>query len=280
MLSFFCDIISLGDRMIKLLQTEMNRPTPYGWFHLMFIILSFILIFILFKIKNKYNKKQLKTVLAIYGVIAFILELLKQISWSYDIDKNIWNYTWYSAPFQLCTMPIYISLICLFLRKSKLRDSLLSFIAFYTILGSIATMIMPNSCFVKDILVNIHTMYLHCGSFVLSIYLLMNEIKPTKENIIGAFKVFIVCVLIALTLDISFYKLGIIGNSTFNMFYISPYFTSELPVFNIIQDNVPYICFLLSYIIILSLGSFIIYLISKLFYKKKKYNIVIMLTVC
>ena len=166
-------------------------------------------------------------------------------------------------------MPIYVSLICLFLKKSKVRDYLLSFICFYTILGSIATMIMPDTCFVKDILVNIHTMYLHCGSFVLSIYLLINEIKPTKENFIGSIKVFIICVIIALILDISFYKLGIIGNETFNMFYISPYFESILPVFNTIYNNVPYMVFLIIYIGILTLGAYIVYKISKLIKKRK-----------
>lgn len=256
------------ENIIKILQLEMETPKPYGWFHLMWIAISFIIIFILYKLRNRYSEKQLKIVLGIYGIIVFILELLKQISWAYDINTNTWNYSWYSAPFQLCTMPIYVSLICLFLKKSKVRDYLLSFICFYTILGSIATMIMPDTCFVKDILVNIHTMYLHCGSFVLSIYLLINEIKPTKENFIGSIKVFIICVLIALILDISFYKLGVIGNETFNMFYISPYFESSLPVFNTIYNSVPYIIFLVVYVGILTLGAYIVYGISKLIKKR------------
>lgn len=257
------------ENIIKILQLEMETPKPYGWFHLMWIAISFIMIFILYKLRNRYSEKQLKIVLGIYGIIVFILELLKQISWSYNISSNTWDYSWYAAPFQLCTMPIYVSLICLFLKKSKVRDYLLSFICFYTILGSIATMIMPDTCFVKDILVNIHTMYLHCGSFVLSIYLLINEIKPTKENFIGSIKVFIICVIIALILDISFYKLGIIGNETFNMFYISPYFESSLPIFNTIYNNVPYIVFLGVYVGILTLGAYIVYGISKVIKKTK-----------
>ena len=255
------------ESIFKILQLEMETPKPYGWFHLMWIAISFIMIFILYKLRYKYTEKQLKIVLGIYGIIVFILELLKQISWAYNISSNTWGYSWYSAPFQLCTMPIYVSLICLFLKKNKVRDYLLSFICFYTILGSIATMIMPDTCFVKDILVNIHTMYLHCGSFVLSIYLLINEIKPTKENFIGSIKVFIICVIIALILDISFYQLGFIGNETFNMFYISPYFESTLPVFNTVYNNVPYIVFLIIYIGILTLGAYMSYGISKLIWK-------------
>ena len=164
-------IIKLGDdmeRFINILRTHMTEPKPFGWFHIMWLLLSFITIFILYKFKNKYNEKQLKTVLGIYGIIVFILELLKQISWAYDLDKHIWSFSWYSSPFQLCTMPIYISLICLFLKKTKLRDYLLSFICFYTILGSISAMIMPESCFVSEILINIHTMY-HYLSFLVAL---------------------------------------------------------------------------------------------------------------
>ena len=120
--------------MIRILQTEMERPVPYGWFHLMWILLSFIAIIVLYKLRNKYNEKQLKIVLSIYGIIVFILELLKQISWAYDLDTHTWNYSWYSAPFQLCTMPIYISLICIFLKKNKIRDYLLSFLCYFTII--------------------------------------------------------------------------------------------------------------------------------------------------
>ena len=255
--------------ILNFLNGKMERPVPYGWFHIMWIVLTTLAIFILYKIRNRYNEKQLKIVLGIYGIGTFILELLKQILWSYDFSNNTWSYTWYSAPFQICTMPLYISLICLFLKKSKLRDSLLSFVAFYAILGSFLTIIMPDSCFVSDILINIHTMYLHCFSFVLSIYLIMDEIKPTKENLIGGFYVFLSCVFIALLLDISFYKFGFIGDETFNMFYISPYFPSTLPVFNVIYEKTPYILFLFIYIFALSIGSLIVYGIVKLFNKLK-----------
>lgn len=174
----------------------------------------------------------------------------------------------------LCTTPIYISLICLLLKKGKLRDSLLSYLAFFTILGSISTIILPESCFVEDILVNIHTMYLHLGSFVVSVYLLFTkEIKINKKNFISATIVFLSLTTIAEILNISIYHSGILNGETFNMFYISPYFISSLPVFDIIQKNVPYILYLLIYIVALSIGAYIIYLISlginKIFPKSK-----------
>jgi len=254
-------------KFLLFLQKEMNTPTIFGWFHLMWIFLVIISIIILYKLKDKYNEKQLKSVLFIYGSIAFILELLKQIIWSFNYDaiSNIvtWNYEWYAFPFQLCTTPIFVSLICAFLKDNKIRKSLLSYMAFVTILGSIATIIMPNSCFTSDILVNIHTMWLHCGSLVVSIYLIMcKEVKLNIKNLKNAIIVFIIFVIIAILMNITIYNSGILNGETFNMFYISPYFISILPVFDTIQQIVPYPVYLIIYIISLSLGACIIYLVS------------------
>lgn len=261
------------ENIIYMLQKEMETPVPFGWFHLLWIFLSIISILILYKLRNKYNDKQLKIVLGIYGVIALILEIIKQIIWSFNYDGNIvtWDYEWYAAPFQLCTTPIYVSLICLFLKDNKIRKALLSYLAYVTILGGFFTIILPESCFVKTIEINIHTMWLHCGSFVISIYLLINEIKPIKQNLKYSIFVFLIFVVIAEILNISIYNTGILNDETFNMFYISPYFESSLPVFDIIQNNVPFIVFLLIYILAIFLGSLFVYFISKLFTKKLSY---------
>lgn len=268
--------MSSFEKLVYDLQMTMERPVAFGWFHLMWIGLVVISIFVLFLLRGKYSDKQLKRVLLVYGIIAFILELTKQVIWSFNYDPftmtKYWDYQWYSAPFQLCTMPIYISIIAAFLKKGKIRKSLLSFIAFYTILGSIATIIMPSSCFVETTLVNIHTMWLHCGSFVVSIYLLItNEVEISFKNLKLGFIIFIISIFIALLLDIILFKSGVIGSETFNMFYISPYFISTLPIFDVIQQSVPYFIFLLIYILVCTFGAVIIFMISKMIKKLYKY---------
>jgi len=257
------------EKFIYFLQSEMETPTRFGWFHIGWIILTFVFIIFLATRRKNYSDKQLKIVLCIYGVIAFILELLKQISWSFNYDTVTevvsWSYEWYAAPFQLCTTPIYVCLFCLLLKKCRLRDSLLAFLSYVTILGSISTMILPDSCFVSDILVNIHTMWLHMGSFVVSVYLLITgEVKINYKSWKNAVFIFMLLVGFALGLNIGIYNSGVLHGDSFNMFYISPYFISTLPVFNVIQEKVPYIVFLIIYVLALSLGSLIIFFISKL----------------
>lgn len=268
--------MNLFEKILYFLQGEMNEPEAFGWFHILWLILVVVAILILYSRKKYYNEKQLKWILGIYGFVALILEILKQLIWSfnYDITTNVvsWDYQWYAFPFQLCTTPIFVSIICLFLKKGKLRDSLLSYMAYITILGSISTIIVPDSCFINDILVNIHTMWLHLGSFVVSVYLLMSgEVKTNIQSLKRAIGIFLILVVIANFMNIFVYNTGILKGETFNMFFISPYFISTLPVFDVIQRNVPYLIYLLIYIWILIVGGLIIFRISiivKEIYKK------------
>lgn len=267
------------EKILYMLQIEMNEPEPYGWFHILWICFIIISLLVLFKLKKHYSDKQLKFVLGSYGIVALILEIIKQLIWSFNYDSasNLvtWDYQWYAAPFQLCTTPIFISLICIFLNNNKIREALLSYMAFVTIWGSIMTVILPADCLVSDVVINIHTMWLHCGSLVVSIYLLINGvIKVNKQNLKNAFVVFVIFVFIAELLNVCVYNMNILNGEEFNMFYISPYFVSGLPVFSVIQQNVPFIIYLLIYMIAIFIGSLIIYGISYGLQKlsKKKTN--------
>jgi hypothetical protein len=267
--------MNIFQKILYFLQGEMTEPQAFGWYHIMWLCFIFVAIFILYKNRKSHNEKRLKWMLGTYGIIAFILEVLKELIWSFNYDQitNIitWDYPWDSFPFQLCTTPIYITIICLFLKKGKLREYLLSYMAYITILGSIATMIVPDDCFVSDIVVNIHTSWMHYGSFVISVYLLMSrEIKINLNSVKKASIVFLIFLLIALTMNITIYNLDILGGKTFNMFYISPYFISALPIFDIIQENVPYIIFLLTYIIVIIWGGILIYAVANLIKKYLK----------
>ncbi len=264
--------MNLFEKILYSLQKTMERPTLFGWFHFLCIGMTILLIVVSYKIKDNHSEKQLKIILAIYGITAFVLELLKQLMWSLEYNEVTqivtWDYQWYSFPFQLCTTPIYVSLIALFLKNNKVRKALLSYLSFITILGGIATIIFPESCFSSDILINIHTMWLHCGSLVVSIYLLMSkEIEININNLLKAIMIFLIFVIIAQFLNIIIYNIGVLNGETFNMFFISPYFISTLPVFDIVQQNTPYIIFILFYIFIISFGGLIIYF-SSLYIKK------------
>ncbi len=267
------------ERLIYALQFEMERPTSYGLFHLCWLFASLLLIVFLALRKERNHERSLKAILLLYGVGSLLLELTKQVIWSYHYDPSTgvghWAYQWYAAPFQLCTTPIFTCLISAFLKKGKLRDCLLSYTAFVTILGSIATAFYPESCFVRTVLVDIHTMYLHFGSFVVSVYLLTSkEIDVSLVNLLRAWLVFLCFSAAALLMDLVVYHSGILHGETFNMFYISPYFISSLPVFDAIwtwaNTNHVYIVFLALYLIAICAGAGLVWMTARLFIRKPK----------
>ncbi len=260
----------LFEKIITALKITMPEPDPFGAYHILALMITFVCVAICASIAFQRSERQLKYVLALYSIPTFLLEVIKQIIWtvSFVNGEAVIDYPWYIFPFQLCTTPMIVCLICLFLKKCKLRDTLLSYVAFVTILGSIAVMLLPSDCFVQDVMVNIHTTYLHFGSFVVSCYLIISgEIKTTFSYFYKAIITFCCFVMIADILNIVMYKSGILGEETFNMFYISPYFVSTLPVFDKIQAAVSYPLFLLSYIVALSFGGFVILGISYCFNK-------------
>ena len=52
--------MNLFEKFLLFLQGEMNTPTRFGWFHLMWIILAFLTIIFLYKRKDKRNERELK----------------------------------------------------------------------------------------------------------------------------------------------------------------------------------------------------------------------------
>lgn len=271
--------MNLFEKIIYFLQIEVNEPIPYGLFHLLSLSIACLIIFYLYKNKDNYNENQLKLVLGLYSIPTLILELCKQISWGFTFSEQtlVWDYMWYAFPFQLCTTPMYVSLICLFLKKIKLRTALFSYISYITIIGSLLSMLIPVSCYTVYALVNVHTTVLHLGGFIVSVYLIMNkEVENTVCNLKSAINVFLIFVMFALTLNIFIYHSGLLNDESFNMFYISPYFTSVLPIFDTIQENVPYPIFLFTYIISIMIGAYIVFKLTKLismkFVYKRSYN--------
>ena len=66
---------------------------------------------------------------------------------------------------------------------------------------------------------------------------------------------FLIFLVIAEILNITVYNMNVLNGEEFNMFYISPYFISTLPVFNVLQEKLPFMIYLLLYIIAICLGG-------------------------
>lgn len=261
---------------VNFLQTEMPVPSAYGWFHLLSIaIVIGLSIFLGIKFKNA-SEKKVKIFLLITSIILILFEAYKQLVFSYSYSQDgVWDFQWYAFPFQFCSTPMYVCLIASLIKKGKVQECLYSFLATFSLFGGLLVMLVPGDVFIEFIGINIQTMVHHGAMVVIGVVLYASKsIKLQHKTILKACYVFFTLVGIALAFDCIYYWLG--GTETCNLFFISPYFPSTLPVFSVLWQNLPYLLFLLSYILGFSIIAYVVLLvvmlINKCLQKKAKQN--------
>lgn len=247
-------------QILIFLDANMTPPVSYGWFHWLFLVLTLAaLLLIAFRYRNL-NDQKIKKALLIYAIITLSFEAYKQINFSfnYDATSSWWVYQWYAFPFQFCSTPMYVALIGALTKNKNIEKACFAFLGTFGLTAGLAVMLYPVTVFVDTIGINIQTMVHHSSMILVGFLLIANRmVKNDRKTMISALSVFLILVVIAIAIDVSTYYIGI--NNGLEMFFISPFHDSSLPVFNIIYQHVPYLIFLLIYISVFSFGSYILY---------------------
>jgi hypothetical protein len=244
----------------------MTVPKPYGIFHLVFFALSIIIAIILCATQKNGDDKRVRRVVFITAVIVTVLEIYKQINYSFSYGDAIkFDYQWYAFPWQFCSMPMYVGLLTGLFRRGRVHNALCAFLATYSIFAGICVMIYPNDVFTGAIGINIQTMICHGSMITVGIYLLYTEyVKLSHKTILGAMSVFASAVTLAVIFNEIVYHSGIAGGETFNMFFVSPHFEPSLPVYSSVQAVVAYPWCLIIYIAAFSAAAYAILLLAML----------------
>lgn len=253
------------EKFLKALDGQMTEPPAYGWFHLMFwgIMIATIVLLVIFA--RKVDDKKFRLILIITASILILLEVYKQLNFSFNSQTGVWDYQWYSFPFQFCSTPMYIMLLAGLVKKGRFHDMLLTYLSTFCVFAGICVMIMPGDVFIETIGINIQTMIHHSAMVIIGIFILATgRVKLNIKNFLWSTLVFVGLVLIALLLNVILYNSGVLNGETFNMFFISPYFDCTLPLVSLIYPVVPYVVFLLIYIVGFCVAALIVFYLSKL----------------
>ena len=262
--------MSFFERIVYFLDAEMTTPASYGSFHLIAVLLTFLTaVFLVLKFGNA-DDKTIRRVVLFFWIVIVVLEIYKQVDFTFNYNEGdpIWDYEWYAFPFQFCSTPIYVLPFIVFLRDGKVRDSFISFMCYFSLIAGIAVMIYPEDVFIPTIGINIQTMFHHGSQVALGIFFAFYKRKKINRKFLAsAIPVLLVFIGIALALNVGVHSwlLSQGNDETFNMFYLSPYYDSTLPVFSIISPLVPYPIFLFTYILAMLLGGMIILCVQKAF---------------
>ena len=252
---------------LKFIQFELQEKIqPYSAFHIVsFVIMVALCVALCIFCRNIKEKKLSRILMIIWGVLVF-LEIYKQFVFSYsfnDAGEISWHYQWYAFPYQFCATPLtFIPFIALNKASNKLtafvKEGAIAFCCTFNLFAGLAVMFSPGDVFnTYNLGIDVHTMIHHGMQMVLGIYLYVYyHGKLQYWSYLKALPIFGFFLVNAMILNAI---VPTFTNDTFNMFFISWKFPCTLPVLANIYPKVPYIVFLLIYIVGFAIAGFIIY---------------------
>ncbi len=234
------------------------RPTVWGTFHIVSvaIVLGLFIGMVLLRRHLPRGERALRHSLAVFGIGLLLLEIGKQLVYSYTPGGH-WDYNWDRFPFQFCSTPIYVALIAMWLPDGRLRRALTAFLATYSPVAGCAVLFYPAADVFHEILfLDLHTMLWHGAMLLYGLYLWLTEAtRPAGSTALSAALVFLPTAIIALALNEAEHLWHFAGEDTFNMFYISRHGTCHIPLLSWVQANAPYPVFFAAYILLLGMGG-------------------------
>ena len=250
--------------VLAFLDTEAAIPTTFGTYHLIWLAIMAVLTILAVILGRKHSAKTVTNVVLGTAILVILLEIYKQINFTFHDGSVEPAYQWYIFPWQFCSTPMYIGLLAGIIRKGRVHDSLCAYLATYSVFAGLAVMIYPNDVYIETIGINIQTMICHGSMVVIGAYLYgSGHVKMNFKTVLKAMPVFAVCACIAVGLNEWAHAAGITENHNFNMFYISPYLECTLPVYSLIHNAVPFPVNLIIYILGFTAAATVILLLVK-----------------
>ncbi len=257
--------MSILTSILKLLQYEVNTPKLYGWFHIMWLIIAIGAGIFLCATHKAGNDRRVRRVVWITAAVVILLEIYKMIVFTFDVvdGKIVADFQWYAFPWQFCSTPMYVGLLTAIFRRGKIHNALCSYLATFAVFAGFCVMLYPGDVFIEILGIDIQTMVCHGSMITVGMYLwYTGYVKFHWKTLVGAVSVFAAVVGVAMFLNEFTVLTGIIGDETFNMFFISRHFDSTLPLYSLVHNSVPFLIALPVYIIGFSLAAGLVMLIG------------------
>ena len=254
------------EQFIHFLQGTMEEPGIISWFHfiaLIPIIASAILVPLFFK---DAKEKTYKRILLITWIVLIVLEIFKQLVKSYHHgDPSYWEYSIRDFPFSICSMVYYFVPIILFVNKEKhpkIVDAAVGYLSFITLTMGIVVCVYTKMVTCDLIFINVQTFIHHGALIVLGVFIYVwNRKNVTIKTFYRCLIAFAITAVIAILINLAFYP------NFINMFFINPTRTTNLPIGNVVQEKAGYPVYLIGFLSLIALITFLTYLVETSIYK-------------
>ena len=254
------------EHFVHFLQGRMEEPGLISWFHfivLIPIIAAAILVPLFLK---DCKEKTYKRILFITWIVLIIFEIFKQLVKAYHHEEpSYWEYSIRDFPFSICSMVYYFVPIILFVNKEKhpmIVDAAIGYLSFITLTMGIVVCIYTKMVTSDLIYINIQTMVHHGALVVLGVFIYVwNRKSITIRTFYRCLIAFAITAVIAIIINVAFYPHFI------NMFFINPTRITNLPIGNIVQEKAGYPVYLIGFLSLIALMTFLTYLVETSIYK-------------
>ena len=254
------------EEIIHFLQGTMEEPEVISWFHfiaLIPIIALAILIPLLFK---NAEEKIYKRILLISWIVLMVLEVFKQLVKSYHYgDPSYWEYSVRDFPFSICSMVYFFIPIILFVDKEKhpkIVDAATGYLCLITLAAGIVVCVYPKMATSTLIYINVQTFIHHGSQVILGVFIYVwNRKNITIKTFYRSLIAFAITAVIAILINVAFYPRFI------NMFFINPTRITNLPIGDIVQEKAGYPVYLIGFLSLIALMTFLTYLVETSIYK-------------
>lgn len=260
--------MSFFEKFLTDLSMGMDMPKSYGWFHLMFVFLTIVASVALCCRQRDAKDKTVRAICLVGWLLMVVGEVLKQIVYTYSIVDGavVADFQWYAFPYQLCSTPLYVLPLVIFLKDGLVRDAATAYMIAFSIFGGLCVYVFPGDVFSNFAVVSLQTMVHHGLQIVLGVYLASRyRAKLNYKYYLKGGAVFVALLIVAMIMNITVHN-ALVGagiDETFNMFYISPYFDCTLPILSLIYPKVPYPVFLAIYVVGFIAAAAIIFYAAK-----------------
>ena len=263
---------------LELLFFRTDVPPLFGWFHIVSLILIITgCVFAGIYGKN-FTDKGLRRFLFWTWIFLIIGEIYREFAFGIQsTDPISLSYPWFIFPFQFCSSPLYALPFVIFLPEGRVRTAFMAFLTTFCFFGGAVVMIYPGDVFYTVLGVSIQAMTHHGAMAIVGILMVSYNAKKLKPSFyLKGGIVYAGFVATAMVLNVVGYNLlranGI--GDTFNLFYISPYFPTTLPILaDIQQAGAPYPVVVLIYLATFITAASIIaaseYFITRAIQKRK-----------
>lgn len=238
----------------EILATPMEPPGSYTRFHFLTVVIGAVLIILLTRLLANGSERRVRTVLLVTGLFLLATEILKQFFFHYVIDPE--HYSWYVFPFQYCSAPMYLCLLTGFLKPSRLRQALMTYLGSFGLLGGMISFAEPSGIFQSYVFLTIHSIVWHHLLVFVGVFLGANKMVGKEQGeFLPAAKVFMVLSTLAFSLNLFFWEAS---RGAINNFFIGPAI-SPLAVYKTIAQRYGWRVNTVLFMMSVTLGAYLVF---------------------